>query len=491
MGAKLSETQEPDPGSLGHPETNYPSEGGQPLINPCPECFKKQRKIDELTEEVQRLRQKLSYRTRQEKEGFFGSSTSSAKLPLKANTTKTEERKPKGARPGHRGAGRKGASSTEVDRVVSVDDPLENHCPSCGGLLIDKGLRDRLVLESHPLQAEPVLYRLPRKYCPHCRRIFQPPAPGVVPKNLYGNQLVTTATVMHYLHGVPLGRVCEQLRVNPGSLVESFHRLAHLFEPLIPRLTEAYRQSYVKHADETGWRTDGQNGYVWLFATDQISLFLFRKSRSAKIPQMILGQKTLPGVLLVDRYAGYNKAPCSIQYCYAHLLREVEDLEKDFPDSGEVKAFVSVMAPLLSSAMKLRTQPIQDPDFYLQAAQIKTQILAAVDAPSRHLGIRRVQEIFSANAPRLYHWAQDRRVSADNNLAERDLRPTVIARKVSFGSVSDAGAHTRGIIMSALYSLKKHRFNLEYHLKSVLDQLAKDTSQDPYPLIFPKIPQPP
>jgi transposase len=453
--------------------------------------LKKQREIDGLKEEIERLRQKLSYQARKEKEGFFGSSTPSAKLPLKTNADKDRERKPKGARVGHTGAGRKGASCLEVNRRMEVESTVGNHCPQCGTPLVDKGGKERLILESQPLQAEPILYRLRRKYCPRCHRLFQPSPPGVLPKHLFGNQLITTSTVMHYLHGIPLGRVCEQLRVNPGSLVESFHRLAHLFEPVIPRLTEQYRQSRVKHADETGWRTDGQNGYVWLFATDQISVFLFRKSRSAKIPQMILGQKTLPGVLVVDRYAGYNKTPCSIQYCYAHLLREVEDLEKDFSDSDEVKAFVSVMAPLLSSAMKLRTQPIQDSDFYPQATQIKTQILAAVDAPSMHLGLRRIQEIFLENAPRLYHWAQDRQVPADNNLAERDLRPTVIARKVSFGSVSDAGAHTRSILMSVLYSLKKHRFNVEYHLKSVLDQLAKDTSQDPYPLLFPKVPQPP
>jgi hypothetical protein len=453
--------------------------------------LKKQREIDGLKEEIQRLRQKLSYQGRKGKEGFFGSSTPSAKLPLKANTDNDRERKPKGARPGHPGAGRKRASSLEVNRVMKVASTVGDHCPQCGTPLVDKGGKERLILESQPLQAEPILYRLPRRYCPRCHRLYQPSPPGVLPKHLFGNQLLTSSSVMHYLHGIPLGRVCEQLRVNPGSLVESFHRLARLFESVIPRLTEEYRQSPVKHADETSWRTDGQNGYVWLFATDQISLFLFRKSRSAKIPQMIFGQKPLPGVLVVDRYAGYNKAPCSIQYCYAHLLREVEDLEKDFFDSDEVKAFVSVMAPLLSSAMKLRTQPIQDPDFYPQAAQIKTQILAAVDAPSMHLGIRRIQEIFLENAPRLYHWAQDRQVSADNNLAERDLRPTVIARKVSFGSVSDAGAHTRATLMSVLYSLKKHRFNVEYHLKSVLDQLAKDTSQDPYPLLFPKIPQPP
>ena len=491
MGTKLSETQGTDPGSLGHPEADRSFEGGQILINWCPECFKKQRKIDELTEEVQRLRQKLSYRTRQEKEGFFGSSTSSAKLPLKPNTAKTEERKPKGARPGHRGAGRKGADSTEVDRIVSVDDPLGNHCPRCGGLLIDKGMRDRLVLESHPLEAQPVLYRLTRKYCPHCRRIFQPSAPGVLPKNLYGNQLVTTATVMHYLHGVPLGRVCEQLQINPGTLVESFHRLAHLFASVIPKLIEQYRLAQAKHADETSWRTEGQNGYVWLFATDQISLFLFRKSRSSKIPQLVLGDRSLPGVLIVDRYAAYNKAPCPLQYCYAHLLREVEGLEKDFPDSAEVNGFISVMAPLLASAMKLRTQPILDPEFYAKAAEIKTQILAAVQTPAMHLGICRIQDLFQDNASRLYHWVDNRQVPADNNLAERDLRPTVIARKVSFGSASDAGANTRGVLMSVLYCLKKQKGNVQSHLKQALDQFAKDAHQDPSSLLFPKGPVPP
>ncbi|MFH1562568.1 MAG: transposase [Nitrospirota bacterium] len=34
--------------------------------------------------------------------------------------------------------------------------------------------------------------------------------------------------------------------------------------------------------------------------------------------------------MVVDRYNGYNKVPCEIQYCYAHLLRNVEDLEKQF-----------------------------------------------------------------------------------------------------------------------------------------------------------------
>ena len=54
----------------------------------------------------------------------------------------------------------------------------------------------------------------------------------------------------------------------------------------------------------------------------------------------VFGAEPLPGVLVVDRYNGYNKMPCSIQYCYAHLLREVKDLEKNFPEYKEYRETV-------------------------------------------------------------------------------------------------------------------------------------------------------
>jgi hypothetical protein len=49
--------------------------------------------------------------------------------------------------------------------------------------------------------------------------------------------------------------------------------------------------------------------------------------------------------------------------------------------------------------------------------------------PARHLAIRRNSDIFTGKRERLYHWAEDRRVPADNNLAERDLRPSVHCQK--------------------------------------------------------------
>lgn len=456
----------------------------------CPECLNKQREIDYLKEENQRLKQRLRYNDRKEQEGFFGSSTPSAKIPVKANTPEKES-KPKGAQQGHKGYGRKTITESDADHIETIESSRGDICPNCGNPLTEKGFVDRIVFDSRPLKMQRILYRLPKKYCTHCRKTFQPSVPGVLPKGLYGNQLIATVSAMHYLHGVPMGRICEQIGIGAGSLVEIFHNLARLFASVVQRLIEEYRQSPVRHADETGWRINGKNGYVWLFATEKISIFLFRKSRSAKVPQSVFGARQLPGVIVVDRYAAYNKTPCTLQYCYAHLLREVEDLEKDFSESGEVKVFVSVMAPLLTTSMSLRKQPIPDDEYYAKAADIKAQIITAVEAPAVHLGIQHIQNIFRENAHRLYHWADNRRVPAENNLAERDLRPTVIARKVSFGSLSDAGAHTRSVLMTVLHSLKKQNVDVVQHLKNVLDQLPKNMKLDPFSLLFPKNLSPP
>jgi len=76
----------------------------------------------------------------------------------------------------------------------------------------------------------------------------------------------------------PVGRICESTGVGSGSLTEMFHRFGRLFEGIPQKLIKEYQQALVKHADETGWRTDGKNGYVWLFATPELSIFQFGRA---------------------------------------------------------------------------------------------------------------------------------------------------------------------------------------------------------------------
>lgn len=63
--------------------------------------------------------------------------------------------------------------------------------------------------------------------------------------------------------------------------------------------------------------------------------------------------------------------------------------------------------------------------------------------------------------------------------------PTVIPRKLSFGSQSDAGARTREILMRALHTLRKRRAGAQAHFKWVLAQLAANPPRDPFALLFP------
>jgi transposase len=444
------------------------------MVNNCEGCLEKQRKIDQLLEEVERLKAKLRYQERKDQEGLFGSSTPSSQLPFKANNDQENRNHKGGARPGHKGHGRKAHSQETADEIIPLD-PGEI-CPDCGGLLKLKKIQDRTVIESEPVKPKKILYHLSHKECTQCHHVFRAKAPGVLPKALYGNQITAQMAVMHYFHGIPMGRICEMSGINLGSLIDMFHRLSGYFAPVTDLLKEQYRLSPAKHADETGWRNDGQSGYAWLFCTPETSLFSFQNARSASVPRSILGDKRLPGVLVVDRYNAYNKAPAQIQYCYAHLLRDVEKLEKDFPESEEVKSFVSVLASLLSQAMHLRAQPLFDKQYYREAKQIQNKIMEVNKRPAQHLAIRAMQDLFHTNEHRLYHRVGDRRVPPDNSLAERDLRPTVIARKVSFGSRSDAGAKTRSVLMSVLHTLNKRRGDqsLESILKTLLGELAKN-----------------
>ncbi len=382
-----------------------------------------------------RLKARLRYQERTAQEGPFGSSTPSAKVPIKPNTAPENSRRRGGAKPGHRGHGRRDIPDEEVTRETSVPGP--ERCPYCGGPLDPKGRKGRTIIEVDPVRKEVIRYELEQRDCGRCHRTFTARPAGVFAKGLFGNRLLTHLAVEHYVHGVTLGHLSAQLGVSQGSLWAALHQLARRLATVPQRLLLEYRRAPVKHADETGWRNDGHSGYAWLFCTEHLSLFRFRQSRSARVAQEVFGPQRLPGTLVVDRYNGYNRVPCSIQYCYAHLLREVQDLRKEFPAVAEVSQFVETLAPLLANAMKLRSQELSSACFRQEALELKGRIQTVVQASAQHPGIQKIQTVFRDKAARLYHWARSPAIPADNNRVERELRPLVIARKISFGSQSE------------------------------------------------------
>ena len=86
---------------------------------------------------------------------------------------RSKENKPKEAQPGHQGFGRKKIALSEADRIETVNPEVGNNCPYCSIPLTEKGFDERTVFDSRPVKAERIIYRLPKKYCKNCRRIFQ------------------------------------------------------------------------------------------------------------------------------------------------------------------------------------------------------------------------------------------------------------------------------------------------------------------------------
>lgn len=440
----------------------------------CKSCFDLRNKNEELRQEIVLLRSALK-NAKTPKNERDTTHTPSSRIDYKSNSKEESKAKRGGAKLGHKGFGRSSVTVELADEIINL--PMTESCSECQCRLNQKDIRQRTVIEAIPVIAKKVIYNCPRGTCPKCSKIYasQPP---VLKKCLYGNSLVSQAAVLHYVHGVTMGKVLNIFgeSITLGGLVDCFHRLGKIAESARPYLIEEFRKSTVRHADETGWRTDGHSGYAWLFCNSVISIFEFRDTRSSRVANEIIGTKPLEGVLVVDRYGGYNKMPVNLQYCYAHLLREVEKLEKEFPDTKEISEFVSAFSLMLSDAMKLRHRELSNSEYLAAANKLKSEMEQILKEDWKHFGIQRIQEIFYRKQDRMYHWVTHREVPAENNRAERELRPTVTARKVSFGSQSDAGAKTRSSIMSLLHTVKKRlkEKSLEEWLTEALNKIAQN-----------------
>ena len=83
-------------------------------------------------------------------------------------------------------------------------------------------------------------------------------------------------TIQWYLKTV------HQLHLSVGGIVQVIHGAAQQAQQAVAEVAERIRASPVVQADETGWRQDGANGYVWTFSTPTEGYFLRRGRHNVK-----------------------------------------------------------------------------------------------------------------------------------------------------------------------------------------------------------------
>jgi transposase len=216
-------------------------------------------------------------------------------------------------------------------------------------------------------------------------------------------------------------------------------------------LAEVARAGPVVHIDETGWRENGHNGYVWTVSTPTVRLFHYTRSRAGAVAQRLLGDDGTAAVVS-DFYGAYDCLDRRQQRCWAHLLRDVAGLLEAHPTDHKLARWAVAVKKVHARAVAWAAQATAAaarPVCRERAADRFAEALAAIcrsqppDAPQAVL-CQRVERYRTD----LFTFVADPAVPPTNNAAERALRPLVVARKVSGGTRSKRGSQSRMVLQS-------------------------------------------
>lgn len=366
----------------------------------------------------------------------------------------------RGGTKGHKGKSRSLPSSapTHIQRVFFT------HCPTCSNLLKRTASSDHHIVEDIPEpQTTPVIvtrYEKERQWCTHCKREVVAVAPEEIPGSRFGIHLIVYVVILKYGCNMSFAAITlllfqtYTLVISAGALVQILQRARDYLGEKYDQIRDAVRASPIKHADETGWRVDGINSWVWAFLTKKEVYLTIEESRGGGIPKRELEGTHAEDVLVRDDYKGYQKLPLKHQSCWAHLLRKSHEAVEDKQASEEMKELHGALKALFGILHQTVQQPFQK-QTRMSIYQTSWSSLSTIIAKAyQSEDAQEVQTRIKNQGKNLLTARLYADVPLTNNLAERSLRPLVVQRKMSGGSRSWEGAKTTAVNTSVYQTIQ-------------------------------------
>jgi len=327
-------------------------------------------------------------------------------------------------------------------------------CPDCGTELSGGSVkRTREVIELVPSRAEIVEHVMVERRCSACRRRVVPSidlGEQVIGRQRLGITLLALIVTLREVGRLPVAMIqwllatLHGVELSVGAIVGASHLVAERGAPEVERIRERVRASPVVHADETGWRQNGKNGYIWTYSTPTERYFLYGGRDKGMVDQA-LGD-AFAGVLVSDFYKAYDHVKTSKQRCWAHLLRDAHELRTHHPKDAQVQTWVDDLHQIYLDAVAFVATASSDPLARAAAAgRFDARLLAlaqpglADDTAPQHTLSKRIARYLGE----LLTFVREPGVPPDNNAAERSLRHLVTSRKISGGSRSSNGTDTK------------------------------------------------
>jgi transposase len=152
-----------------------------------------------------------------------------------------------------------------------------------------------------PSKAVAKCYHTTSGYCPSCRKRIesrapeQPPAADV-PHGQVGLNALAMAGLMRIGYRLPYELISQLMAdlpgisISKGALARQITRMGRWLEKEYQQIRVFLQLAPAVHMDETSWRVDGKNRWLWALLDDRHTLFHMDKSRGSKVVTKLLGE---------------------------------------------------------------------------------------------------------------------------------------------------------------------------------------------------------
>ena len=356
----------------------------------------------------------------------------------------------RGAQPGRPGHQRELLPPGQVDELV-VHRPAA--CPHCqmalpADLPASTVLRQQ-VWELPPIQPHVTEHQFPTVTCPHCQVPVRSARPPEVPPGSFGPHLVALVALLHGRYRVSTREVAVLLDdlwhipISLGSVPALYQTASAALVPVYTEVQTTVQAQAVVNVDETPWREDRRQRYLWVAATVVATLFwVARRSRAAL--EAALGAP-FRGIVGSDRYGAYaHLPPTQRQLCWAHLKRDWQFYRERAGPVGDWGALgMAEIVKLFATWHRFRSGATDRATLQQEMAPIAAELRRLVEQGRDDLPWEKARGFcrdLLTTWPALWTFVDVAGVEPTNNAAERALRPAVLWRKGCYGTDSDAGS---------------------------------------------------
>jgi len=321
--------------------------------------------------------------------------------------------------------------------------------------------------------------------------VTAPPPPQVVEGGSYGPALHAKVAMDKCIDAMPLRRQ-ERAFARRGIplpisvLCALFHRSATNVEALYKAMISGIGAAEHVSADETPQPVLAEDkvrkGWMWVFASELVILFVFSPTRGGTVPDTVLG--TSSGTLTVDGHTGYNIVTAAGRRkrggCWSHGRRGlfeargyaeeiVDGLLTDISELYYVEQ-LAIERQIVGTAEHLAMRQEQSAPVL---SRIFETVEAHVDRFDARSSIAKAMRYLLNQREPLSLFLSDARVPIHNNLSERALRIVALLRKNALFVGSDEGGQHLAMLLTMAATCQLHGVDPEAWLEDVLIRIGE------------------